>query len=222
MKVQKEATMGRGGERHKGRIERLRVRLAYGFEARTQHQLSSSWHKGGGDAKKEKRKRTGAHTKSNRQINKAHTHAAGQQRHFASGAPTPSQCGPLLDFSSHNAARSALQRWSSPRRHSTEKHRKTKTNQPTAAKARHKRTKHGAGEATVRFQGLWVFSHGRGVSDICLFMVEHHSVAHHRNNKQTMWGEGVVTRRKTVANTQHTAIQLPRALSRRSVPCLKW
>jgi hypothetical protein len=36
--------------RHKGRIERLRVRLAYGFEARTQHQLSSSWHarEGGG------------------------------------------------------------------------------------------------------------------------------------------------------------------------------
>lgn len=30
--------------RHKGRIERLRVQLAYGFEARTQHQLSSSWH----------------------------------------------------------------------------------------------------------------------------------------------------------------------------------
>ena len=28
--------------RHKGRIERLRVLLAYGFEARTQHQLSSS------------------------------------------------------------------------------------------------------------------------------------------------------------------------------------
>lgn len=36
--------------RHKGRIERLRVQLAYGFEARTQHQLSSSWHKGGGEA----------------------------------------------------------------------------------------------------------------------------------------------------------------------------
>lgn len=31
--------------RHKGRIERLRVLPAYGFEARTQHQLSSSWHK---------------------------------------------------------------------------------------------------------------------------------------------------------------------------------
>lgn len=30
--------------RHKGRIERLRVLLAYGFEARTQHQLSSSRH----------------------------------------------------------------------------------------------------------------------------------------------------------------------------------
>ena len=29
-------------DRHKGRIERLRVLLAYGFEARTQHQLSSS------------------------------------------------------------------------------------------------------------------------------------------------------------------------------------
>jgi hypothetical protein len=34
--------------RRKGRIERLRVQLAYGFEARTQHQLSSSWHKGRG------------------------------------------------------------------------------------------------------------------------------------------------------------------------------
>lgn len=33
-------------ERHKGRIERLRVLLAYGFEARTQHQLSSSRHDG--------------------------------------------------------------------------------------------------------------------------------------------------------------------------------
>ena len=35
----------RGGIRRKGRIERLRVQLAYGFEARTQHQLGSSWHK---------------------------------------------------------------------------------------------------------------------------------------------------------------------------------
>ena len=32
-----------GSERREGRIERLRVQLAYGFEARTQHQLSSSW-----------------------------------------------------------------------------------------------------------------------------------------------------------------------------------
>jgi len=159
-KVQKEATIGRGGERHKGRIERLRVRLAYGFEARTQHQLSSSWHKGGGDAKEQRKKKQGRTTESNRQKTKAHTHtrAAGQQRHFASGAPTPSQCGPLLDFSSHNAARSALQRWSSPRRHSTEKHRKTKTrtNQQQHPR-RAERTKQGAGEATVRFQGLWFF-----------------------------------------------------------------
>jgi hypothetical protein len=29
--------------RHKGRIERLRGQLAYGFEARTPHQRSSSW-----------------------------------------------------------------------------------------------------------------------------------------------------------------------------------
>lgn len=34
--------------RRKGRIERLRVQLAYGFEARTQHQLGSSQHNGGG------------------------------------------------------------------------------------------------------------------------------------------------------------------------------
>ena len=41
-----------GATRHKGRIERLRVQLAYGFEARTQHQLSSSWQRGvGGGAK---------------------------------------------------------------------------------------------------------------------------------------------------------------------------
>ena len=36
-----------GGERHKGRIERLRGQLAYGFEARTPHQRSSSWQKFG-------------------------------------------------------------------------------------------------------------------------------------------------------------------------------
>jgi hypothetical protein len=35
--------------RLEGRIERLRVQLAYGFEARTQHQLSSSWHVEGED-----------------------------------------------------------------------------------------------------------------------------------------------------------------------------
>ena len=34
--------------RRKGRIERLRVQLAYGFEARTQHQLGSSQHNGRG------------------------------------------------------------------------------------------------------------------------------------------------------------------------------
>jgi hypothetical protein len=40
---------GWSGFRLEGRIERLRVQLAYGFEARTQHQLSSSWHVEGGD-----------------------------------------------------------------------------------------------------------------------------------------------------------------------------
>ena len=38
----------RGGRtRHKGRIERLRGQLAYGFEARTPHQRSSSWQQNG-------------------------------------------------------------------------------------------------------------------------------------------------------------------------------
>lgn len=41
--------------RHKGRIEQLRVQLAYGFEARTQHQLSSSWQR---RRKEEGRERT--------------------------------------------------------------------------------------------------------------------------------------------------------------------
>ena len=101
----------------------------------------------------------------------------------------------------------------------TGKQKQTNQQQPRRATSANKKGSGGGDGQISRTMG---FSHGRGVSDICLFMVEHHSVAHHRNNKQTMWGEGVVTRRKTVANTQHTAIQLPRALSRRSVPCLKW
>lgn len=109
--------MWRGGRRHKGRIERLRVRLAYGFEARTQHQLSSSWHKGGGGRTTE--------CKAKKQARK------GQQSHTHNTPPvssTTSQVAPPHRLSAvrclisrhNNAARSALQRWSSPRRQTAE------------------------------------------------------------------------------------------------------
>ena len=107
-----------------------------------------------------------------RQKHLHNTRAASQQHRFASGAPTPSFSAVRCLISRHNAARSALQRWSSPRR----RHRKTKTTKQSRMQRGGVRWgRVGGRRSDFKDYGFFLTD---WVSDICLFMIEHHSVGH--------------------------------------------